>query len=101
MKLVIFGLSVSSAWGNGHATRRGILRALAVRGHDVVFFERDTPFYAAHRDMPRGEGYEIVVYPSWEEVASRARREIDDAQVAIVLRGALSTTVGRPGRMSV
>ncbi|HVH45498.1 MAG TPA: hypothetical protein VM925_24260 [Labilithrix sp.] len=75
MKLVVFGLSVSSAWGNGHATLwRGILRALAADGHQVVFFERDTPFYASHRDLTRGQGYEIVIYPSGSEVAARARR---------------------------
>ena len=52
MKLVIFGLTVSSSWGNGHATLwRGLLRALAKRGHIVVFFERDAPYYAAHRDL--------------------------------------------------
>jgi spore maturation protein CgeB len=85
VKLVIFGLSVSSAWGNGHATLwRGILRALAARGHDVVFFERDTPFYASHRDLPVGEGYEIVVYPSWSEVAPRARREVESADAALL-----------------
>ena len=85
MKLVVFGLSVSSAWGNGHATLwRGILRALAKDGHEVVFFERDTPFYASHRDLATGEGYEIVVYPTWAEVASRARREVSTADVAIV-----------------
>lgn len=37
MKLVIFGLTVSSSWGNGHATLwRGLIRALAARGHDVT-----------------------------------------------------------------
>lgn len=85
MKLVVFGLSVSSAWGNGHATLwRGILRALAADGHEVVFFERDTPFYARHRDLGAGEGYEIVVYPTWAEVLPRARREVANADVAIV-----------------
>lgn len=85
MKLVIFGLSVSSAWGNGHSTHwRGILRALAGSGHEIVFFERDTPFYAQNRDLPRSDAYEIVVYPSWEEVASRARLEVDGADAAII-----------------
>ncbi len=85
MKFVIFGLSVSSAWGNGHATLwRGILRALAKDGHQVVFFERDTPFYASHRDLTTGEGYEIVIYPTWAEAAPRARRELATADVAIV-----------------
>jgi spore maturation protein CgeB len=85
MKLVVFGLSVTSAWGNGHATIwRGILRALAADGHDVVFFERDSPVHATHRELARGEGYEIVVYPRWSDVASRARREVEQADVAIV-----------------
>jgi spore maturation protein CgeB len=45
MKLVIFGLTVSSSWGNGHATLwRGLCKALAARGHHVVFFERDVPY---------------------------------------------------------
>ena len=52
MKLVIFGLSISSSWGNGHATLwRGLCRALIGRGHDVYFFERDVPYYAANRDL--------------------------------------------------
>lgn len=85
MRLVVFGLSVTSAWGNGHATLwRGMLRALAASGHEVVFFERDTPFYAAHRDLPRGEGYEIVVYPAWADVAERAASEVKRADAAIV-----------------
>ena len=57
MKLVIFGLSVSSAWGNGHATLwRGLCRALGDRGHEVHFFERDVPYYAAHRDLSEMPG---------------------------------------------
>jgi spore maturation protein CgeB len=85
VKLVIFGLSVSSAWGNGHATLwRGILRTLAADGHEVVFFERDTPFYADNRDLPHGSGYEIVIYPSWPEIEARARREVESADASIV-----------------
>ncbi|MGZ3459029.1 MAG: hypothetical protein ACXU86_11060 [Archangium sp.] len=52
MKRVIFGLTVSSSWGNGHAPLwRGLIAALTARGHRVVFFERDQPFYASHRDL--------------------------------------------------
>jgi spore maturation protein CgeB len=52
MKFVVFGLSLSSSWGNGHATLwRGLTHALARRGHRVVFFERDLPYYAQHRDL--------------------------------------------------
>ncbi len=85
MKLVVFGLSVSSAWGNGHATLwRGILRALARWGHRVVFYERDTPFYASSRDLAHGDGYEVVIYPSFADVAARARRDVGEADAAIV-----------------
>jgi spore maturation protein CgeB len=41
MKIVIFGLTVSSSWGNGHATLwRGLINALTGRGHAVTFFAR-------------------------------------------------------------
>src|SRR5205814_582070 len=51
MRIVVFGLAVSSSWGNGHATIwRGLARALHRRGHHIVFFERDQPYYAEHRD---------------------------------------------------
>jgi spore maturation protein CgeB len=50
MKVVFLGLSVTSAWGNGHATNyRALMRALEAAGHDVVFLERDVPWYAAAR----------------------------------------------------
>ncbi|WP_312026771.1 bifunctional glycosyltransferase/UDP-glucuronate decarboxylase [Sphingomonas endolithica] len=53
MKLVVLGLSLSSSWGNGHATTfRAILKAYAARGHDILFLERDVPWYAGHRDLP-------------------------------------------------
>lgn len=53
MKLVVLGLSLSSSWGNGHATTfRALLKAFAARGHDILFLERDVPWYAAHRDLP-------------------------------------------------
>ena len=59
MKAVFLGLSITSSWGNGHATNyRGLLRALRARGHDVLFLERDAPWYAAQRDAPAaGELY--------------------------------------------
>ena len=52
MKLVVLGLSLSSSWGNGHATTyRALLKAFAARGHDILFLERDVPWYAAERDL--------------------------------------------------
>jgi spore maturation protein CgeB len=85
LKLVVFGLTISSSWGNGHATIwRGLARALARRGHRVVFFERDVPYYAGARDLweiPRGE---LVLYPDWEAALPAARRHLADADVAMV-----------------
>jgi spore maturation protein CgeB len=85
MKLVVFGLSVSSSWGNGHATLwRGLIRALAALGHRVVFYERDVPYYADHRDLMQLTDGELRLYSSWPEVLPRARLDVDDADVAIV-----------------
>ena len=85
MKLVIFGLSVSSSWGNGHATLwRGLLRALAGRGHEVVFFERDVPYYASHRDLQALPDGDLILYRAWDDVLPLARRRLQQADVGIV-----------------
>ena len=86
MKFVLFGLTVSSSWGNGHATLwRGLIRALAARGHRVVFFERDQPYYAVNRDLKDlGEGATLHLYPDWKSVAERAAAEVAAADVAMV-----------------
>ncbi len=85
MKLVIFGLTVSSSWGNGHATIwRGLCSALARRGHRVAFFERDVPYYAAHRDLDELPGGELILYDDFATVLPSARRHLSDADVAMV-----------------
>lgn len=85
MKLVVFGLTVTSSWGNGHATLwRSLCRALARRGHRVTFFERDAPWYAEARDFAGMPGLETVIYPDWDSVQPRAERELVGADVAMV-----------------
>lgn len=85
MRVVIFGLTISSSWGNGHATLwRGLCKALARRGHDVVFFERDVPYYAMNRDLIALPDGELCLYPTWDEVLPIARRHLADADVAMV-----------------
>jgi spore maturation protein CgeB len=85
MKIVVFGLTISSSWGNGHATLwRGLGRALARRGHRVVFYERDVPYYAANRDLFEIPGGELVLYDTWDSIRHRARQDVADADVAIV-----------------
>jgi spore maturation protein CgeB len=85
VKIVVFGLSISSSWGNGHATLwRGLCGALAARGHRVVFFERDVPYYAAHRDSTEVPGGELHLYAEWSQVEPLARAELADAEVGMV-----------------
>jgi spore maturation protein CgeB len=86
MRFAVFGLTISSSWGNGHATLwRGLIRALTAAGHEIVFFERDVPYYAGARDLTQlWEGAELVLYPDWNSVFERARDEVRRADAAIV-----------------
>jgi spore maturation protein CgeB len=86
MKLVVFGLSISSSWGNGHATTyRALLRAFAARGHEVVFYEWDAPWYGGeNRDHPDPSYCRLVLYPSWDDVAADAVAEAREADAVIV-----------------
>ncbi len=84
MKIVIFGLAISSSWGNGHAALwRALVSALSAGGHRVTFFERDTPYYAANRDLTElPAGGTLVLYRDWD--AALARRTLADADVGLV-----------------
>ncbi|MEN3339781.1 MAG: hypothetical protein V7647_3457 [Acidobacteriota bacterium] len=85
MRLVIFGLTISSSWGNGHATLwRALCRGLHARGHDVVFYERDVPYYARHRDQLEPQGCRLRLYSEWAGVLPEARRSLRDADVGMV-----------------
>jgi spore maturation protein CgeB len=85
MKLVIFGLAVSSSWGNGHAVLwRALIRAVGALGHYTVFFEHDVPYYAQNRDLTELEGGRLVLYDDWEEVLPEAKRELAGADAGIV-----------------
>lgn len=85
MKLVIFGLTISSSWGNGHATLwRALCKALAARGHRIVFFERDVPYYASNRDLWEIPDGTLILYPEWNHIRARASSELADADVGMV-----------------
>ena len=85
MKLIIFGLTISSSWGNGHATLwRGLCRALVEHKHQVVFFERDVPYYAAHRDLTELPGVRLYLYSDWDDALPLAKRHLAGADVGIV-----------------
>ena len=85
MKIVILGLSITSSWGNGHATTyRGLVRELVRRGHQVLFLERDKPWYAGNRDLPHPPYGETHLYGSVEELRSRFGRQVRAADAVIV-----------------
>jgi spore maturation protein CgeB len=85
MKIVIFGLTISSTWGNGHATLwRGLCSALIRRGHKVVFFEHDVPYYAENRDMNELPGGTLLLYRDWLGAIDQAERQLADADAGLV-----------------
>jgi spore maturation protein CgeB len=67
--IVIFGLSLTSSWGNGHATTyRGLIRELNNMGHHITFFERDVYWYAENRDMPVPPFCKTILYKELNEI---------------------------------
>jgi spore maturation protein CgeB len=85
VKVVVAGLSVTSSWGNGHATNyRALMRALDARGHDVLFLERDVPWYAAERDLPEPPWGTTCLYSSLDELKRRFRDDIAAADLVVV-----------------
>lgn len=85
MKLVVLGLSLTSSWGNGHATTyRALLREFARRGHDITFLERDLPWYADNRDLPRCSYAHVALYQSVEELKADHANVIREADAVIV-----------------
>jgi spore maturation protein CgeB len=85
LDIVIFGLSITSSWGNGHATTyRALIKALARRGHRVTFLERATPWYRAHRDMNEWDYCRIELYERIEEVGRRFGNLVQQADMVIL-----------------
>jgi spore maturation protein CgeB len=84
LRVVVLGLSLSSSWGNGHATTfRALLKAFAARGHDVLFLERDVPWYAAHRDLVDPGFCRLAFYSDLDDL-SRYRDAVAAADAVIV-----------------
>lgn len=85
MKIVVFGLSITSSWGNGHATTyRGLLREMAARGHEILFLEWDARWYAENRDLPEPPFCRTVLYKSFAELIAEYGTEIREADCVIV-----------------
>jgi spore maturation protein CgeB len=84
MKIVFLGLSITSSWGNGHATNyRALVRELTNRGHDVLFLERDKPWYASQRDLPEPPWGRTALYGSLEELEDHAD-DIAAAELVVI-----------------
>lgn len=85
MQIVIIGLSITSSWGNGHATTyRALCRQLRARGHHITFLERDAPWYAGNRDMPEPPFARTYLYDSIEELRRRYEAFVRDADLVVV-----------------
>ncbi|TDH25287.1 glycosyltransferase [Segetibacter sp. 3557_3] len=85
MNIVILGLSVTSSWGNGHATTfRGLIRELDKNGHRVTFLERDVPWYASNRDMPNPPFCTTILYSNIEELSNKYGSLVAGADLVIV-----------------
>ncbi|AVA25576.1 glycosyltransferase [Rhizobium sp. NXC24] len=85
LDIVVLGLSLSSSWGNGHATTfRALLRGLRAEGHKVLFLERDVPWYAAQRDLPDPDFCELSYYHGVDEFIALFRRRLISADAVII-----------------
>jgi spore maturation protein CgeB len=85
MRVTILGLSITSSWGNGHATNyRALVRALDERGDAVTFLERERSWYAEHRDLPEPPGCRTVLYESLGDLVTRWADEVSEADLVIV-----------------
>lgn len=85
LQIVFLGLSITSSWGNGHATNyRALVTELTNRGHDVTFCERDVPWYAAQRDLSHLPQGNLCLYSSLAELRSRAGDAIRDADLVVL-----------------
>jgi len=85
VNLVVFGLTISSSWGNGHATLwRALANGLAQLGHSLTFFERDVPYYRSYRDFTELSHGRLVLYEDWEHVWTEVSAELACADVGLI-----------------
>jgi spore maturation protein CgeB len=85
LDIVIFGLSITSSWGNGHATTyRALIKALAARGHRITFLERDVPWYRPHRDIETAPYCRIELYKTLKDVPQRFASLVRQADTVVM-----------------
>ncbi len=105
MKIVVYGLTVTSSWGNGHATTyRSLLKALARRGHRIDFVEKDVEWYRSNRDLPEPDFCTVHLYDDWEPNERSLLGLSADADVVVIgsyFPDAIAATKGLAGRAPV
>jgi spore maturation protein CgeB len=85
LRIVIFGLAITSSWGNGHATTyRALVSGLHRRGHEIVFFEKNQEWYESNRDLPNPEFCDLRLFEDWRSNLTNVRRELRNSDVAVV-----------------
>ncbi|MBV8142936.1 MAG: glycosyltransferase, partial [Verrucomicrobia bacterium] len=85
MKIVFFGLSITSTWGNGHATTyRSLVRALSARKHEIIFLERDVEWYANQRDMADPPFCKLHLYKTLADLKRQFRADIRSADCIVI-----------------
>ncbi|MBV8674753.1 MAG: glycosyltransferase, partial [Acidobacteriaceae bacterium] len=85
MKIVIYGLTITSSWGNGHATTyRSLIKALARKGHRVQFIEKDVEWYRSNRDLPDPEFCTLRLYEDWAAERTTLMRAAADADAIVI-----------------
>ena len=85
LRITIFGLAITSSWGNGHATTfRALCAALAKRGHAITFFEKDVEWYRSNRDLPDPKYVNVRLYENWQSILNEVRNNLRQCDVALV-----------------
>jgi spore maturation protein CgeB len=93
VKIVIYGLTITSSWGNGHATTyRSLCRALASRGHEVHFIEKDVEWYRSSRDLPRPEFCKLQLYETWNHSVLLPSQDADVVMVGSYFPDAINVS---------
>ena len=99
MRIVIYGLTITSSWGNGHATTyRALIKALARRGHSVHFVEKDVEWYGSNRDLPKPEFCSVQFYSDWNREA-RVVVEASAGADAIVIGSYFTDAIALTGEL--
>ncbi|MEX2670978.1 MAG: glycosyltransferase [Phycisphaeraceae bacterium] len=85
LNIVVLGLSMTSSWGNGHATiYRALVKSLIKRQHRVLFLERDMPWYASARDAPPSAVGPVRLYDSLDDLITQYAERVRSADLVIV-----------------